>query len=68
MANNLGGMVSEIRTKGESHTLYEILGDLHEINEFAKRHHHDDKSIQGPIDETELLTYCKRTLRIVGAL
>ncbi|HEX2859606.1 MAG TPA: AAA family ATPase [Alphaproteobacteria bacterium] len=66
--NNLGGMVGEIRDKGNAHTLFPILKDLHEINEFSKKHHHDDGSVNGPIDETELLVYSRRTLRIVGAL
>jgi wobble nucleotide-excising tRNase len=67
-ADNLGGMVGIVRSKGEAHPLHPILKDLHEINEYSKKHHHDDGTVKGPVDETELMTFTRRTLRIVAAL
>ena len=64
----LSTILTKIRTTGASHPLWPVYNELNDINDFTCRHHHADGTVTGPIDETELRGYVKRTLRVVGAL
>lgn len=64
----LGSMVSSIEAEGELHPLFGVVEDLKDINQFSRRFHHDDGTTTGPVDETELISFGERVLRIVGAL
>lgn len=67
-ADHLSSMIGKVRAAGDDHPLSRLLKELSDIHDFSKRHHHDDNSVHGPIDETELSTYVRRTLRVVNAL
>lgn len=64
----LSDILAKIRAEGETHPLYRIYNDLNDLNDYTSRYHHADGSVTGVIDETELRGYCRRTLRLVGAM
>jgi wobble nucleotide-excising tRNase len=67
-ADTLGTIVSKIRGVGASHQLYDICGDLEELNDYTKRYHHGENqnAATEPISEAELHGYVKRTLELTG--
>lgn len=67
-ADMLGTIIGTIEREGSAQPLFPLVGELNDINEFSKRYHHDDGTITGPLDETELIAFAGRVLRIVGAL
>lgn len=68
--DNLGKIVSKVATLDPSHPLHRYVQELDELNHYCREHHHGDgSSIQGvEINETELLSYIKRALKLVGCL
>jgi len=67
----LGDFIKKIRDADPSSTMAEaqvILSELEAINGFSKRYHHSQNPMAAtePIDDTELLTFTKRTLKLVG--
>lgn len=67
-ADMLSSMISKIRAEGETHRLYSELRTLSDIHDYSKRYHHDDGSVSGVIDESELAAYVRRTLSFVTGL
>ncbi len=64
----LGEMLSQIKTEGAKHPLFDIYEELDEINDYSCKFHHPQGTRQSPvINTTELLGYVRRTLRLVGA-
>ena len=68
--DTLGVIVGKIRDDGPNHPMYENLVDLDEINEYCRPYHHGEngKASTEPINETELVDYIKRTLKIAGCI
>jgi len=66
----MGDIVRKIRTAGASHPFATIVDELDEINIYCRRYHHGEspQTALEAIDNTELLAYVKRTLKIVGNL
>ena len=67
----LGDFIKKIRDADPNSTMAEaqvILSELEAINDFSKRYHHNQNAMSAtePIDDTELLAFTKRTLRLVG--
>ena len=69
----LGDLIRNIRGATVGAPLSAFQGTLHvleDINDFSKKHHHQDNPIAAdsePIDDGELLTYVKRTLAFVAS-
>jgi wobble nucleotide-excising tRNase len=66
----LGDFLSRVResTAGDVfHRLQPQLSELTEINDFSKKYHHssNDRADSEPINDTELRTYCEKTLEMV---
>ena len=64
----LGGIINKIRNAGATHLLTDILEDLEELNTYCRRYHHGDNpnAATEPVNDTELMGYVKRTLKVVG--
>lgn len=67
----LGDFIEDIRTAGADSPLSIIkphLGELEEINSYSKQFHHskNPNADSVPINETELKSYVRRTLKFVG--
>ncbi len=68
----LGGFLAKIREAQNGDPLYALVGELpnlEDINDFSKRYHHAQNpgADSEPIDNTELVSFAKRTLSIVSA-
>ena len=67
--DTLGVIVGKIREGGSAHTLFPVLADLDEINEYTRGYHHGDDpntADEQPINDTELQGFAKRTLKVIG--
>ncbi len=66
--DTLGTIVGKIREVGPAHTLFPVLADLDETNEYTRRYHHGDdpSAADEPINDTELQGFVKRTLKVIG--
>ncbi len=67
----LGNYIDHIRTADASSPLAgakDILEELKDLNDYSKRYHHDQKtpSTVPSVDATELRTFVRRTLKLVG--
>lgn len=64
-------MLSEIlthtRDNMQGHPLALLYNDLSDLNDYTCRYHHADGRITPAVNQTELLAYVKRALKIVGA-
>ena len=66
--DNLGAIISKIRTFNGGHQLSAHLNMLEEVNEYTARYHHGDSPTAAtePIIDSELQGYVKETLGFVG--
>jgi wobble nucleotide-excising tRNase len=66
--DTLGTIVGKIREVGPAHTLFPVLADLDETNEYTRRYHHGDdpSTADEPINDTELQGFVKRALKVIG--
>ncbi len=67
----LGTIVGKIRTGGDQHPAYSLLGDLDQINDYTRDFHHGDDPTDGAADQydsTEMRGYVRRTLKISNNL
>jgi AAA domain len=66
--DSLGIMIGKIREAGAGHPLAPIADALDEINGYCRRYHHAENpnAANEPIDDAELNTYVKRSLRLAG--
>lgn len=68
----LGDFIKALRDSKPTDDLYVVhkvlYAELSSINDYSKRYHHGDnpKADVEPINETELLTFVKRTLKLLG--
>jgi len=65
-ADNLGAIVTKIRTAGASHHLFPVCDKLDELNLYTCRYHHGENPHYAtePIDNAELQGYVGKTLSI----
>src|SRR4029077_18311218 len=64
----LGEIVGKIRKEGDQHPACALLGELDQINDYTKDHHHGDNPADGTgdlLDPKELHGYVRRTLKVV---
>ncbi len=64
----LGDMLGQIRSGGDDHPLASVYEEIEAVNDYTKRYHHEGEPnrAEEPISDTELDTFCRRTLAIVG--
>jgi wobble nucleotide-excising tRNase len=66
----LGAIVGKVRTAGASQPLHSVVEHLDEINLYCRRYHHGDNPSAAAevLDSAELVSYVRRTLKLVGNL
>lgn len=64
----LGTMLEQIRDDGADHALASVYDEVTSINDYTKRYFHegDPEPTEEPINETELDSFCRRTMGVVG--
>ncbi len=69
-SGTMGAIVEEIRSAGVSHSLFEIVDDLDQINMYSRRYHHPEnpQAATEAIDDGELAGFARRTLQLVGCI
>jgi hypothetical protein len=63
----VGEICKRVRDTGPAHTLYDLLDELEELNDYAKNYHHatNEDHASFPIVEGELRGYGIRILEIM---
>ena len=67
----LGTILQKIREAGEQHPAWYLYDEIDEINDYTSPHHHgEDTTHQAtePLDQTELIGFARRTLKITNNL
>ena len=67
----LGAILRKIREAGDQHPAWYLYDELDEINDYTSPYHHgEDTTHQStePLDQTELLGFARRTLKITNNL
>jgi hypothetical protein len=63
----VGEIGKQVREVGAGHTLHGLLGELEELNDYARQYHHasHDDHASVPIVEGELRGYAQRVLQVM---
>ena len=70
VGDTLGVIIGTIRAAGAGHPLAQILDELDELNQYARRHHHGENpnAAMEAVNGGELQGYIRQTLELVACL